>query len=217
MQHWEHLKRIAIIGLITVQILPFAEAQNNTFQNETYFGISAGPAASMVYFRPTVDQNFLFAYHGGVVFRYINEKSLGVQAEINYSQRGWSEPDESYIKRLDYLEVPFLTHVYFGNNTRFFFNVGPKVGYLLKETVLRNNNPASIREQHIQHIQNKFDYGLAFGLGCLFKIKKQVFQLEGRGNFSASDLFSNDRREYFDNSNLIHASVTLGWLMQGNK
>jgi len=39
-----------------------------------------------------------------------------------------------------------------------------------------------------------------------------VLQLEARGNFSASDIYSNDRRDYFDNSNLITASATLSCL-----
>ena len=209
--------RIAGIISILLVFLSFADAQNNKFKSETYIGITGGPNASMVYFRPQVDQDFLFAYQGGLIVRYINEKSLGLQAEINYVQRGWSEKDKGFVKRLDYIEVPFLTHIYFGDKARFFFNIGPKIGYLLHETVIQNVNPASTNEQHVQAIQNKFDYGLAFGLGCMFKIKNQLIQLEGRGNFSASDLFSNDKRDYFDNSNLIHGSVTLGWLIQVNK
>lgn len=206
-------KTIAVISILLF-CLSFADAQNNKFQNETYIGITGGPNASMVYFRPQVVLDFLFAYQGGLTVRYINEKSLGLQAEINYSQRGWSEKDKSFVKRLDYIEIPFLTHVYFGDKARFFFNIGPKIGYLLNETVIQNINPASTNEQHLQAIQNKFDYGLALGLGCMFKIKKQLIQLEGRGNFSASDIFSNDRRDYFDNSNLIHGSVTFGWMIQ---
>lgn len=216
MQQRSQYKTTGIICILFV-FLSFADAQNNNFQHDTYIGVTGGPNASMVYFRPQVVQDFLFAYQGGLTVRYINEKSLGLQAEINYAQRGWSEKDKSFVKRLDYIEVPFLTHVYFGDKTRFFFNIGPKVGYLLNETVIQNVNPASTNEQHVQAIQNKFDYGLALGLGCMIKIKKQLIQLEGRGNFSASDLFSNDRRDYFDNSNLIYGSVALGWFLQVNK
>lgn len=210
------IRKALTISIIGLQFLSFAEAQNNKFKKEIYIGASAGPAASMVYFKPNVAQNFLYAYHGGLVFRYINERSLGVQAELNYSQRGWSETDKNYEKRLDYIEIPFLTHIYFGNNIGFFFNIGPKIGFLLKETVISNKKPDSQAEQHTQAIQNRFDYGLSAGLGCIFKIKKQVFQFEGRGNFSASDIFSNAKKDYFDNSNLIHAAVTLGWLIQIN-
>ena len=217
MQSFPYFRLIIAYCVLSICFLPFAGAQNNNFKNETYVGINVGRAASMIYFRPTVEQDLLFSYQGGFIFRYVNEKSLGVQAELNYSQRGWNEAGGTFAKRLDYVEIPFLTHIYFGNNVRFFFHIGPKIGYLLQETVLSNNNPNSTTEQHVQGVQNKFDYGLALGLGGLFKIKKQVFQFEGRGNFSASDIFSNDRRDYFDNSNLIHASVTLGWLLQLNK
>ncbi len=210
------LKKLNLILVCTCVFYSLnpASAQINKFKGETYLGINGGPSASMVFFKPTVEQEYLTAYHGGLVFRYISEKSLGVQAELNYSQRGWSETGGSFVKRLDYLEIPFLTHIYFGDKTQFIFNIGPKIGYLIQETVLHNNNPASTAEQHVQSIQNKFDYGFAAGLGFLFKINRQVFQLESRANFSFSDIYSNERRDYFDNSNLINASVTLGWLIQ---
>ncbi|MDO9633928.1 MAG: porin family protein [Paludibacter sp.] len=210
------LKRLNLIlvGTCILYSINSASAQINKFKSETYLGISGGPAASMVYFKPTVEQDYLTAYHGGLVFRYISEKHLGIQAELNYSQRGWKEIGGSFEKRLDYLEIPFLTHIYFGDKAQFIFNIGPKIGYLIQEKILYNSNPSSTVEQHIQPIQNKFDYGFAAGLGFLFKIKRQVFQLESRANMSFSDIFSNDRRDYFDNSNLINASVTLGWLIQ---
>ena len=215
MQHPAHQKIIFIISVLFF-FTSFADAQNNIFLNETYLGISGGSTASMVYFKPQVAQDYITAYQGGLIFRYISEKSLGLQTEIIYTQRGWSETDNSYVKRLDYLEVPFLTHVYFGDKARFFFNIGPKIGYLLKETVIQNSNTGTSKKQH-QAIQNKFDYGLALGLGGMVKIKKQTLQLEARGNFSASNLFPNDNKDYFDNSNLIYASVTLGWLIEVSK
>lgn len=212
-----HWIKIAVLSLLSVSFLPFAVGQNNNFKRETYVGLSGGATGSMVYFKPIVEQNYLLAYQGGFVFRYISEKHLGVQAEINYVQRGWSETNGAFDKRLDYIELPFLTHIYFGRNARVFLNLGPQIGYLLKETVLQNSHPDSTNEQHIHAIQNKLEYGLTAGLGCSFHIKRQVLQLEARGNFSASDIYSNERRDYFDNSNLITASVSLSWLIQVNK
>lgn len=204
-------KIIAVICTSVLFLTNHTAAQNNKFAGETYFGINGGATGSMVYFRPTVDQNYLLAYHGGLVFRYISEKNLGVQAELNYVQKGWQEINNTYAKRLDYIELPFLTHLYFGNKVQFIFNVGPKIGYLIGEHELFNADPSSTAAQH-QTIQNKFDYGFAAGIGFLFKIKQQVYQLDSRANFSVSDIFSNERRDYFDNSNNINVSVSLAWL-----
>ncbi|OJV40730.1 MAG: hypothetical protein BGO29_05855 [Bacteroidales bacterium 36-12] len=209
--------KIRFVILSSFVLLGFlVQAQHNGFKNEVYIGVNAGMNGSMVYFKPDVPQGYLVGRQGGLVFRYINEKNVGLQAEINYSERGWSEINNSFDKRLNYIEVPFLTHLYFGNNVRFFFNLGPKFSYLISEKTLLNTNPSSTQEQHIQDVQNKFDYGLAAGIGCMFKIKKQVFQLESRGNISANNIFSNNIKDYFDNSHLIHASITIGWLMSLN-
>lgn len=201
----------SIIAIILILLANLTNAQNNKFARETYIGINGGATGSMVYFKPAVNQDYLLAYHGGLVFRYISERNLGVQAELNYVQKGWQETNNSYAKRLDYIEIPFMTHLYFGNKTQVYVNIGPEIGYLINEQELLNINPASTDAQH-KPVENKFDYGFAAGLGLLFKIKKQVFQIDSRANFSISDIFSNERRDYFDNSNNINVSVSLAWL-----
>jgi hypothetical protein len=208
------MKKI-IISFFTIinLLLNISTAQNNKFTAETYVGLNGGATGSMVYFRPTINQDYLLAYHGGFVFRYISEKHLGVQAELNYVQKGWQEVDESYAKRLDYIEIPFLTHLSFGNKAQVYFNLGPKIGYLIHEQELLNINPASTEAQH-ESIENKFDYGFAVGLGLLFKVKKQVLQIDSRANYSISDIFSNERRDYFDNSNNLNVSLSLAWLFR---
>ncbi|GAB1415786.1 porin family protein [Paludibacter sp.] len=215
MTHY-HKIRILIFILLQTPVIYIA-AQNNIFKNEVYFGVNAGMTGSMVLFKPDVPQSYILGRQAGIVFRYINEKNVGLHAELNYSERGWSELNRAFEKKLNYIEFPFLTHIYFGEKVRFFCNLGPKLGYLIGEQTIINIDPSSTKEQHIQNIQNKFDYGIALGLGCLFKIKRQMLQLEARGYYSANDIFANEKKDYFDNSNLIHASVTLGWLMNFNK
>ena len=77
-----------------------------------------------------------------------------------------------------------------------------------------NSQQSSTSVQHTTLIQNKFDYGFALGTGFYMNIKGQVFQLEARGNYSMSDIFSNVKRDYFDTSNPMYASVNFAWLMQ---
>lgn len=71
-------------------------AQRKPYETEVYWGVNGGITGSMVMFKPSVSQSFLTGYNGGIVFRYINAKSLGLQAEINYSERGWLEKDNNY-------------------------------------------------------------------------------------------------------------------------
>lgn len=205
--------RLLLFFLLISIVLP-ARAQVRLDNPETYFGITGGTTGSMVNFSPTVRQTYLLGYNAGVVFRYVADKNLGVQAELLYMQRGWNETGNMFARRLDYVELPFLTHFHVGRNFRAFFNLGPKIGFLLSEKTLYNNTESSEAVQHTRSADNRFDYGFAAGLGFLLRIKKQVFQIEARGNYSMTDIYSNDKRDYFDFSNNINASVNFSWLLQ---
>jgi len=180
---------------------------------EMYIGVNLGATESLVGFTPTIDQGFLQGYNGGIVFRYVGDKYAGFQAELNYSQCGWIEKTGLYSRRLNYVELPFLTHFYLGNKGRVFLNIGPKISYLMSEKEI-NDGTSDTETQHTKLIQNPFDYGLCAGLGFLFNLKGNVFQLETRGYYALSDVFSNDKRETFANSKNMIASVNFAWLFQ---
>lgn len=187
------------------------------YKSESYWGVAGGMTGSMVFFKPAVDQTYLTGINAGVVFRHNSEKNLGVQAELNYAERGWLESDgtnELYARRLQYAEIPFLTHIYMGKQTRFYINFGPKIAYLIGEEELLNSYINSTSTQHTTEIQNKLEYGLAAGFGILTKFKKHIIQLDLRGAFSLSDNYSNAKKDYFDNSNNMYVSANIGWLIQ---
>ncbi|MFA5045536.1 MAG: porin family protein [Paludibacter sp.] len=188
-------------------------AQPRLAQSEMYVGLNLGVTESMVGFNPSVKQGFLMGYNGGFVYRYVGNKYVGVQAELNFSQRGWTEKSGLYTRQLNYVELPFLTHFYVGNKNRVFLNIGPKISYLLSEKVLKDGTTGT-DTQHVTLIQNPFDYGLCGGLGFLFNIKGNIFQLDSRVNFGLSDIFSNDKRDYFATSNNMDASVNLAWMLK---
>ena len=206
------MRKYLSIILLVYTVGLFAQARLN--QPEMYIGTSHGVVGSMVMFKPAVSQTYLLGYNGGLVFRYIAEKNVGMQAELNFSQRGWSQSDGLYERQLNYIELPFMTHIYVGDKGRVFFNLGPKISYLISEKVLVNNKLNSTDTQHTTLIENPFDYGLCAGLGFLFRIKKNVFQFDTRANFGLSDIYSNDKRDYFDTSNNVNLSVNFAWLLQ---
>ncbi len=206
------MRKISILFFIVLSTTVFS--QSHLKKPEIYVGATFGASESMVMFKPTVAQGFLQGYNGGVVFRYVADKNVGFQAELNLSQRGWAEKTGLYTRQLNYIELPFLTHFYFGNNSRFFFNIGPKISYLISEKDLINTTTASTEVQHITKIQNPFDYGVSAGFGYLINIKGNIIQLDTRANYSLSDVFSNDTRDYFDTSNNLYLSVNLAWLLK---
>jgi hypothetical protein len=189
-------------------------AQDRLIKPELYLGANFGITESEIMFKPSVNQGFLRGYNGGLVLRYIAEKNVGMQAELNFSQRGWTESSGLYTKQLNYIELPFMTHIFMGKKSRFFINIGPKISYLISEKELINNVIGSTDVQQTTKIQNPFDYGLCGGLGLLFTIGKNVVQLDTRANFSLSDVYSNKKTDYFSTSSNFNVSVNLAWLLK---
>lgn len=206
------MRKLFIFLLVTLSTSAFA--QSRLITPEIYVGANFGVTESMVTFNPSVKQGFLQGYNGGVVFRYIAEKNVGMQAELNFSQRGWKESSGLYTRQLNYIELPFMTHIYIGKKNRFFINLGPKISYLISEKTILNQTTNSTELQQITSVQHPFDYGLCGGLGILFNIKGNIFQLDSRVNYSFSDLYPNSKTDYFDNSHNLNLSVNLAWLIQ---
>ena len=206
------MRKLFIFVLVTLSTS--AIAQSRLIAPEIYVGANFGVTESMVTFNPSVKQGFLQGYNGGLVFRYIAEKNVGMQAELNFSQRGWKESSGLYTRQLNYIELPFMTHIYIGKKNRFFINLGPKISYLISEKTILNQTTNSTELQQITSVQHPFDYGLCGGIGILFNIKGNIFQLDSRVNYSFSDLYPNSKTDYFDNSHNLNLSVNLAWLIQ---
>lgn len=202
---------LAILSLLlTFSVL----SQPRLEEHEYYLGIQGGALASMVRFSPTVTQSALKAYVGptaGLLFRYSGHKCCGLQLELNYMQRGWRETTIGYRRELDYIEMPFLTHIYFGNKFRGFVNLGPQIGVLINEK--HYNLPSEWKTQHYS-ADSRFDWGIAVGVGALYRSVAGVWQLEMRFNYSFGDIFSNHKSDYFDNSNAMNLSLGLAWMWQ---
>jgi hypothetical protein len=206
------MKNFCIIIFIAFSTSLFA--QDRLIKPEIYLGANFGVTESMVMFKPAVQQGFLQGYSGGLVFRYIAEKNVGMQAELNFSQRGWTEASGLYSRQLNYVELPFMTHIYIGKKSRFFINLGPKISYLVSQKTLLNQTVSSTDLQHITPVQKPFDYGLCAGLGILFNVHGNILQLDSRAYYALSDIYPNSKSDYFSNSNNLNLSVNLGWLIQ---
>ena len=206
------MKNIYIIILLVFSTSLFA--QDRLIKPEIYVGANYGVTESMAMFNPAVAQGFLMGYNGGIVFRYIADKNVGMQAELNFSQRGWKESTGLYTRQLNYIELPFMTHIFMGKKNRFFINLGPKISYLLSEKTLLNQTSNSTDVQQTTAIQNPFDYGICGGIGLSFNIKGNVFQLDTRAYYALNDLFPDKKTDYFSNSNNLNLSLNFAWLLQ---
>ena len=121
-----------------------------------------------------------------VIFnRMVSEKFFGIKLELNYAQRGFNDKDGH--RQFDYIELPFMSHITFGQKLfRFFIDLGPEVSYLIKDYPITSNSL-----QHSSTIKNKFDYGLVGGLGFEFNTKYGIYTVDARYNFGLNNIFGN--------------------------
>lgn len=217
-------KCILIFVLMLMGTQWSAHAQRG-YKKEMLVGGRGGVTFSKLRMDPSVKQNFLLGATAGVVFRYIEEKYFGFQLELNYAQHGWAENFEgdpySYSRTTNYLEIPFMSHIFFGNQrVRGYFNVGPQIGLYLSDSYKSNfdilNPPKFTFSRHVAHLDmkvaNSLDYGICGGLGFEFKAGKSSFNLEGRYYFGLADIFNNRKKDYFSASSNQNISVALMYL-----
>lgn len=164
-----------------------------------------------------------------------------IYAEVNYAQTGWKEDiidtesqpvinpqtglAEQYSRTLNYLQVPIFAHLAWGREQKglqFFFQAGPQFGYLLSESTTTNftfadRNTADrsnqVCAQDTMAVENKFDYGIAAGLGLEWTLPKGGhLLLEGRYYYGLGNIYGDSKRDYFGKSNLGTIYLKLIWL-----
>lgn len=203
------MKRLSV-GILLSLAVTVCFAQTQFDHPEIYLGATVGVAASKVNFNPEVKQQLLnpkLGFDGGIGFRYIGNRNVGLQIELNYMQSGWKE-ESGYIRQLNYIEVPFMTHIYFGKEFRGFINLGPKIGVLAAES--DKKQPEETQPQY-KAADHKFDYGLCGGVGMMLNSRAGCYQLEARFGYSLGNIFSGHKTDTFSASNSMNLSLNFGW------
>lgn len=189
-------------------------AQARLEKSERYLGVHAGANASTVNFLPAVGAisaiDPQLGFDIGAAFRYVADRNVGVQIEVNFIQKGWKEGANNYTRQLSYIEIPFLTHVYFGKKLRGFVNFGPGISLLVSDTKM-GREPAVLEKQYLS-VDNVFDYGLMGGLGGMVHTSNAgAYQIEARFYYGLGTVFSNRKSAYFSTSTQMNLSLNLAW------
>ena len=224
------MTRLQLLTALALTLAALTARAQTHYEGNIAVGAKAGATLSRMQFNPTVPQTMLPGFMFGATFRYMEERHFGIIAELNVEQRGWKEKfegyDFAYQRRLTYLQLPMLTHIYFGSNrVHGFFNVGPEIGLLVATSTSANfayddigaidNFPATNRstEQFDLPVHRRFDYGLSAGLGLeLIARGRNSFTLEGRFYYGLGDVFGNRKRDAFSSSSSMSVMLTLGYM-----
>ena len=218
------------VYFLFILIFPFLGVQaQNTFHSEWAIGVSGGIGFSSASFGPIkVKEKTLLGLHGGITARWITEKYLGIQLEINLKQQGWSEDfsliedlpieNPSYIRKMTYVDIPLFTHIYYGSEkVRFFVNLGPQIGFFLRESTSENLHgtiiPGKPNEQHTLPVEKKVEWGLGGGPGLEFRSGIGFFLLEGRYYYGLSDFYNTRKVDAFSKASNQLISVKFSYLI----
>lgn len=211
-------KKILYLWIGLCLIISRIDAQQK-FVPEFTVGGSFGTTFSKVSFVPKVQESMLMGYTFGGTARYETEKNVGLQVELNFIQQGWKEkfiePGYEYSRTLNYIELPFFTHIYFGGRrVKAFINLGPKIGYYIGEKVKNNLGDAQPEEARLEAhdlpVANKLDWGLCGGPGIEIRTGIGYFLLEGRYYYALGDIFKSRKEDFFSKSSgqVISAKLT---------
>lgn len=224
--------------LLSVFVMGFMGAYaQRTYEPKFYIGVKGGASLSRMSFSPSVKQSFGNGLLGGITARYTEEKVFGLIGELYIVQRGWEENFNEegqpplglkYQRKLTYITLPVLTHIYFGNNRiHGFFNLGPSVSYLLSESTESNfdyENPSSNplfpsvyrpTEQLVMPVKNKFDYGISGGVGFeVFINKKNSIMVEGRYYFGLGSIYPGSKKDIFSASRPMSIEISASYMLR---
>ena len=197
-----------------------ATAQVGQSRNDLAIGINGGYLLNRVAFTPSIKQTWKGGETFGLTVRYTCEKYFSalcaIQAEINYANMGWKEvietSSDTYSRDMRYIQMPIFARLAWGKERRglqVFFQVGPQLGYYLSSTDHRGGEwtdynlglrPNYVIEQYDLNVENKFEYGIAGGLGMQLNTRIGSFSLEGRYFYALSDMFHNGKKDAFGRS-----------------
>lgn len=196
------MKRIYIIVLFVLSAC-LAHAQYPKYA----VGLRGGTSWSMMLFNPSVSQPSMpMTYHAGAQFRMISEKYCGIKLELNYAQKGFK--DTYGHRRLDYIELPFMTHITFGQQLfRFFIDLGPEIAYLIQDNIILSD-----AQQHSLPAKNRFDYGIVGGLGFELNTRTGIYTIDARYHFGLNNVMGNSASEYFKSSTNQCITLSLAYL-----
>ncbi len=135
-----------------------------------------------------VSSPYILRYAGGLSYKYISGKNIGLLAELNYTQKGGyneflfdkngSVTDSILFNhQLDYIEFSFLTDVRLGkNHSKINLYLGPHIAYLFKQNLIILED--TFGKEYVNGTDIKFEAGINAGGGYSFHFNKGEIELK---------------------------------------
>jgi hypothetical protein len=186
--------------LLLAGIAGAAMAQKSNLPVNKYFGINFGYGVAGVMFQPDLKQtSYSGSYSGGLSFKYVGEKYMAFQAELNYTHRGYKMTvDNSNIPSRTYNSVilPIMAQ---GNVTyksiSVLVNLGCYASYMLNSEYQTNATNGTINSYDYEFFlkrDRRYEFGVLGGVGLGLKLNPILLQVESRYYYGLTNIYNPD-------------------------
>lgn len=168
-----------------------------------------------------VSSPYLFRNIGGLSYKYISGKNVGLLVELTYNQKGGYNKflfDKSgnvtdsilFNHQLDYAEIAFLTNVRLGKkHSKINLYLGPHAAYLLKQNLIFLED--TYGKDYATGTNLKFEFGIDIGGGYSYHFNKGEIELRFLYNHDFTNIFDEKTVNNFSfNQNQVY-SVSLSY------
>ncbi|PIB34592.1 hypothetical protein BFP72_03785 [Reichenbachiella sp. 5M10] len=219
--------KIRFISYVVILILGVCFSAQSQDDRKTYLGVKGGYNLSQVneyhaFYGYNMDQGVQTGYQAGIVVMNFLRNHVGIQAELNYTQKGYiqkfdpGQPD--YSAQFNYLELPFLVNVYTGKNRfHMFANAGCFFEYLVnvEQSAAPQDTGDWSFDPYVESRDPKFGYGFRGGVGSFYDFNFGTFMVSADFSYSLSNFID---PKTFDSglptlSNHYVLSITVGYLI----
>jgi hypothetical protein len=194
---------------------------------QLYVGVRSGYSTlTKISFKPSYKATNLPSENPdiGLIFKFYNDKWVGLQGEANITQRGYNMPykDTAQIRHINnYLEMPFFfqAHLNIAAGLYAHFGAGCYAAYLISARQGSDTTGTMvIKSYHLNILRdNRFDYGLIGGAGLSYEFGWGVLQVEARVMYGYADLYKYNYENNPEQSKAVVQNVSFSYLYNISK
>lgn len=191
------MKKILTVLICTLTITIYGQT------NILDLGIEGGISAASLRGNTSIDNyhGTRIGYMGGLFIQYNFRKIISLRTGSYFEEKGSAIKFDLHDQNgqtvgtihgkenFDYLTIPLLLRATFGKKLNYFINVGPYIGFLIKQTEHTDafqNYPETNPDR--TDITKKTEIGLSTGLGLSYTIRQHyAFSFEVRNNLGLTN------------------------------
>ncbi len=197
--------------------------------SQVYVGIRTGYSPlSTIAFKPNLKATIFTGKQldYGLVLKYFDNKWIGVQGELNYTQRGYNRPfrstnDTAQLRQVNnYIELPMFLQIHINlAGVYLHVNAGCYAAYLLSSKQGVDTSGLMVLKHYQFNIlrDNRFDYGLIGGAGLSHEFSWGVIQVEARISYGYADLYKYTYSGMPEQSKAIVQNVSISYMYNFSK